>query len=349
MQKNLSKTSSFDYELPKKLIAQNPAVLRDLSRLLVVDKKTGGFAHRIFRDIGEYFSPGDLLVLNDTRVLPARIRGVKKNGGAGVEIFCLRPAPEKSNIWIALVKPGRKLPEGELVMLNGETDVIIGKRLEDGLRTVTFPEGRDPFSLIHSFGEIPLPHYITNTSAKPERYQTVYAKSEKENSVAAPTAGLHFTEDLLANLKGHGIDQTCVTLQVGLGTFRPVKTDDIFSHTMHSEFCEIPEDTSQKINETKKRGGRVIAVGTTVVRTLESFAAVYGEIKAGVLDTNLFITPGFEFKVIDALITNFHLPKSTLLMLASAFGGYDIIIEAYREAVGHEYRFFSFGDSMLIK
>lgn len=345
---DLSKTSAYDYELPKELIAQNPAEPRDSSRLFVVGRESRVREHKTFRDIREYLKKGDLLVLNDTRVLPARVCGTKKGGSAKVEIFCLRPASEGSRVWTALVKPGRKLPEDSLVSLGENVDVVIGERLEDGLRLVYFPEGEDAFELIHRFGETPLPHYITESTAEPERYQTVYAKREKENSVAAPTAGLHFTEELLAELRARGIDQAYVTLQVGLGTFRPVKSEDVSGHVMHSEFCEIPRETARKINETKQNGGRVIAVGTTVVRTLESFARSYGEIRPGVLDTRLFITPGFDFRVIDALITNFHLPKSTLLMLVSAFGGYDTIMEAYREAVADEYRFFSFGDSMLI-
>lgn len=345
---DLSKTTAYDYELPKELIAQNPAEPRDSSRLFVVDRKRGTFQHRSFHDIAEYLHRGDLLVMNDTRVLPARICGVKKGFSAKVEIFCLRPAFEGSNTWIALVKPGRKLPEGAVVELGGSVDVTIGERLEDGLRRVTFPKEIDAFEAIHRFGETPLPHYITDSTADPERYQTVYAKAEKENSVAAPTAGLHFTKELMSELKEKEIDQTYVTLQVGLGTFRPVKSEDVSKHVMHSEFCEIPEETARKINETKIAGGRVIAVGTTVVRTLESFAKHYGEIKPGFLDTRLFITPGFDFQVIDALITNFHLPKSTLLMLVSAFGGYETIMTAYKEAVSQRYRFFSFGDSMFI-
>lgn len=351
MQENVidfSKTTAYDYELPKELVAQNPAEPRDSSRLFVIGRESGTFRHRFFRDVAEYLSCGDLLVLNDTKVLPARISGVKKGHSAKVEIFCLRPTFEGSNIWMALVRPGRKLPEGTVVELGEGIDVTIGERCEDGLRRVFFPKNMDAFEIIHRFGETPLPHYITESTADPERYQTVYAKAEKENSVAAPTAGLHFTKELLAELKEKGIDQTFVTLQVGLGTFRPVKSEDISKHVMHSEFCEISEETANKINETKRAGGRIIAVGTTVVRTLESFAKQYGGIKPGFFDTQLFITPGFDFQVIDALITNFHLPKSTLLMLVSAFGGYDTTMAAYKEAVDREYRFFSFGDSMFI-
>ena len=245
--------------------------------------------------------------------------------------------------------PGRKLPEGTKVALDGETEVTVGARLEDGLRTLIFAKDADPLAIIHKFGKTPLPHYITDTHAEPERYQTVYAKAEKENSVAAPTAGLHFTPELLQKLEDKGVPHVFVTLRVGLGTFRPVKAENIADHIMHEEFCEIPPETAEAINAAKERGGRVVAVGTTVVRTLESFAQRYGKIVPGALDTRLFINPGFEFKAIDALITNFHLPMSTLLMLVSAFGGYDTMMSAYNEAVRKRYRFFSFGDSMFIE
>lgn len=350
MERDLTKTAAYDYNLPKELIAQDPAEPRDSSRLMVVHKKDGATEDRIFRDITEYLNPGDLLVLNDTRVLPARVEGVKKSGehGAHVEIFFLNPGGAP-NEWTALVRPGRKLPEGTKVALDADTEVTVGARLEDGLRTLIFAEDADPLSIIHKFGKTPLPHYITETHAEPERYQTVYAKAEKENSVAAPTAGLHFTPELLQKLEAKGVPHSFVTLRVGLGTFRPVKAENIADHIMHEEFCEIPPETAEAINAAKARGGRVVAVGTTVVRTLESFAARYEKIVPGALDTRLFISPGFEFKVIDALITNFHLPMSTLLMLVSAFGGYDTMMSAYNEAVRKRYRFFSFGDSMFIE
>ena len=332
------------------LIAQDPAEPRDSSRLMVVHKNDGTTEHRIFRDITEYLNPGDLLVLNDTRVLPARVEGVKKSGehGAHVEIFFLNPGGAQ-NEWTALVRPGRKLPEGTKVALDADTEVTVGARLEDGLRTLIFAKDADPLAIIHKFGKTPLPHYITDTHAEPERYQTVYAKAEKENSVAAPTAGLHFTPELLQKLEDKGVPHVFVTLRVGLGTFRPVKAENIADHIMHEEFCEIPPETAEAISAAKERGGRVVAVGTTVVRTLESFAQRYGKIVPGALDTRLFISPGFEFRVIDALITNFHLPMSTLLMLVSAFGGYDTMMSAYNEAVRKRYRFFSFGDSMFIE
>lgn len=342
-----SKTSTYDYDLPKELIAQDPVEPRDSSRLLVLNRVSGKREHRIFRDIKDYLREGDLLVLNDTRVLPARVTGVKKSGNAAVEIFFLSPAAGP-NIWTALVRPGRKLKEGARVILGDDAEIIVGERLDDGVRNIYFADSADPSEIIHKYGTTPLPHYITETHAGPERYQTVYSRPEKENSVASPTAGLHFTEELLKEIREKGADEAFVTLQVGLGTFRPVKTEDLSEHIMHSELCEISDLTARKIAETKKRGGRVVAVGTTVVRTLESFAAQYGEVRAGMIDTRLFITPGFSFRVIDALITNYHLPKSTLLMLVSAFAGYEKTMEAYREAVEMRYRFFSFGDSMFI-
>lgn len=351
MGRDLAKTAAYDYELPKELIAQDPAEPRDSSRLMVVRRGDGTIEDRIFRDIVEYLHPGDLLVLNDTRVLPARVEGVKKSSaeqGARVEIFFLNPG-SAPNEWTALVRPGRKLPEGTKVALSADTEVTVGARLEDGLRTLIFAKDADPLAIIHKFGKTPLPHYITETHAEPERYQTVYAKAEKENSVAAPTAGLHFTPELLQKLEDRGVPHVFVTLRVGLGTFRPVKAENIADHIMHEEFCEIPPETAAAINAAKERGGRVVAVGTTVVRTLESFAQRWGKIVPGALDTRLFISPGFEFKVIDALITNFHLPMSTLLMLVSAFGGYDTMMSAYNEAVRKRYRFFSFGDSMFIE
>ena len=350
MERDLTKTAAYDYNLPKELIAQDPAEPRDSSHLMIVHKKDGSTEDRIFRDITEYLNPGDLLVLNDTPVLPARVEGVKKSGehGAHVEIVVLNPggAPNEGT---ALVRPGRKLPEGTKVALDADTEVTVGARLEDGLRTLIFAKDADPLAIIHKFGKTPLPHYITDTHAEPERYQTVYAKAEKENSVAAPTAGLHFTPELLQKLEEKGVPHVFVTLRVGLGTFRPVKAENIAVHIMHEEFCEIPPETAEAINAAKKRSGRVVAVGTTVVRTLESFAQRYGKIVPGALDTRLFISPGFEFRVIDALITNFHLPMSTLLMLVSAFGGYDTMMSAYNEAVRKRYRFFSFGDSMFIE
>lgn len=347
---DLSLTSSYDYELPAELIAQNPAEPRDSSRLLVVHRQNATAEDRIFRDITEYLHSGDLLVLNDTRVLPARTFGRKmteRGEGAHVEIFFLRPGKNPDE-WIALVRPGRKLHEGTQVAFDEKTLITVGERLGDGLRKIKFAKDTDPLSLIHKFGNIPLPPYITQSTAAPERYQTVYAKLEKENSAAAPTAGLHFTPDLLKRLECAGVHHTFITLQVGLGTFRPVKCENIAEHVMHSEICEVPAAAADAIAKTRKLGGRVVAVGTTVVRTLESFAREYGRVCPGTLDTSLFIKPGYEFRVIDAMITNFHLPKSTLLMLVCAFGGYELMMKTYREAVQKRYRFFSFGDAMFI-
>lgn len=347
---DLSLTSSYDYELPQELIAQNPAEPRDSSRLLVVHRQSATTEDRIFHDITEYLRPGDLLVLNDTRVLPARTFGRKiteKGEGAHVEIFFLRPGKSPDE-WTALVRPGRKLHEGTPVALDEKTRIIVGERLSDGLRTIKFAKDADPLALIHKFGNVPLPPYITHSTAAPERYQTVYAKLEKENSAAAPTAGLHFTPELLKKLEDGGVPHTFITLQVGLGTFRPVKCENIAEHVMHREICEVPQAAADAIAETKAHGGRVVSVGTTVVRTLESFAREFGCVQPGMLDTALFINPGYEFRVIDALITNFHLPKSTLLMLVCAFGGYELMMKTYREAVQKRYRFFSFGDAMFI-
>jgi len=349
MKADFNKTSTFDYELDNTLIAQNPVSPRDAARLLIIDKGTTHFEHRIFRDIKDYLMPGDLLVMNDTRVLPARLEGRKNGDGAHVEIFFLSPVSENQNCWTALVKPGRKLPEGTKVVLCGGSEITVGARLDDGLRYIHFKESDNALEIIHKFGETPLPHYITQSTADPEEYQTVYSKIEKENSVASPTAGLHFTNELLEEIYAKGVEHTFVTLCVGLGTFRPVKTENIDEHIMHYELCEISQEAADKINRAKAEGRRVVAVGTTVVRTLESFAKENSVIKAGIMNSNLFIRPGFEFKIVDALITNFHLPKSTLLMLVSALAGYDTIMAAYKEAMKERYRVFSFGDATFIK
>lgn len=351
--KDLAVTSSYAYNLPKELIAQNPVTPRDTSRLLVAKRHTyKKMKHTTFKDITDYLLPGDLLVLNDTKVLPARLLGNKKNGGAAVEILFLHEKEKGkqvlTNEWIALVKPGRKLPENSVVLLRDGTELSIGKRLVDGLREVHFNGRVSPVEKIKTLGTMPLPHYICNSDSKPEQYQTIYAKKENENSVAAPTAGLHFTEDLLKRIEDKGINTAYVTLRVGLGTFRPVKEEKLSMHVMHSEFCEISKNTANAILETKQQGGRIIAVGTTVVRTLESFVCHFGTIQKGFLNTDLFITPGYKFKIVDGLITNFHLPKSTLLMLVSAFGGYKTIMGIYDEAITENYRFFSFGDSMFL-
>ncbi|MEG1502038.1 MAG: tRNA preQ1(34) S-adenosylmethionine ribosyltransferase-isomerase QueA [Synergistaceae bacterium] len=342
------KTSTYNYDLPQELIAQEPSNPRDSSRLLLLDRASTKIHHEIFHNIVDYLRPGDLLIMNDTRVFPARVIGKKKKSGGAVEIFFLYPKKNESHIWVALVKPGRRLPPETIVTLDNNVEVLIGDKLEDGLRYVVFSDDLKPFELIHKYGTMPLPHYITNTNFSPERYQTVYCNQEKENSVAAPTAGLHFTEVLLDKIRQKGIDVSFITLEVGLGTFRPVKAENIKDHIMHSEFCELSQETIDKINKTKESNGRVIAVGTTVVRTLESFAKKSMPLEKGAIDTKLFIYPGYKFKVIDALITNFHLPESTLLMLVSAFAGYEFTIDSYKKAVENKYRFFSFGDSMFI-
>ena len=332
--------SSYDYELPERLIAQNPACPRDSSRLLVVDASRKTIEHRIFKDITEYMRPNDLLVLNDTRVIPARIRTVIN--GAKAEILLLRPS-DNSNTWQALVK-AKKLQLGTLVELEGGIIEIISEP-SDGVRLVSLkpPMGKTVYEWVDEFGEMPLPPYIKRTTAPKDSYQTVFAQIS--GSAAAPTASLHFTNELLDKIKMLGVRIEHVTLHVGLGTFRPVRSEDIREHIMHREFCTIPYETAQAILDCKRNGGRVIAGGTTVIRTLESF----GLGGSGTKDTNLFITPGFKFMVADALITNFHTPKSSLLILVSAFiGDHDFLVNTYKEAIRMEYRFFSFGDAMFI-
>ncbi len=330
----------FDYHLPKELIAQKPAEPRDSSRLMIINRKTGEIEHRIFRDIIEYINEGDLLVLNTTKVIPARLLG-RKTTGAKVEVFLLEKVAD--GVWKCLVKPGSKLkPGAEVVFKEGLKAKIVG-RYPDGTRMVEFNTKDD--GEIFSRGEVPLPPYIENPDVDPSRYQTVFAK--EEGAVAAPTAGLHFTQDLIKKLKEKGVNFAEVVLHVGLGTFRPVKVESIEEHKMEEEFYRVSKETVKLIEDTKKRGKRVIAVGTTVVRTLETIARLpKSEGYSG--RTNLFIYPPFEFKVVDALITNFHLPKSTLLMLVSAFAGLDLIKKAYKIAVEEKYRFFSFGDACFI-
>lgn len=339
--------ATYDYNLPEEQIAQCPVDPRDHCRMMVLHKATGNVEHKHFYDILSYLRPGDLLVRNDTRVMAARLSGIKVGGGARCEILLLRPASSDELSWEALVRPGRKLKEGVQVRLDEDTVATMGGTVsEDGVRIVFFPENCDVRALADREGAMPLPPYIHERTSRPEDYQTVYSK--KANSAAAPTAGLHFTAGLLEKVRDMGVNIADVTLEVGLGTFRPVSVDDIRQHPMHTERCTVPVETYKAICETKQRGGRVIAVGTTVVRTLEGMAATSGGLHPGMLDTNIFIYPGYEFKVVDALITNFHLPKSTLVMLVSAFAGYDFTMSAYKEAVETKYRFFSFGDSMMI-
>lgn len=338
------KRSDFYYDLPKELIAQTPAEPRDSSRLLVMDKKTGEITHRIFRDITEYFKPGDCLILNNTKVLPARMYGTRDDTGAVVEFLLLN---QKSfDTWEVITGPGKKARVGHKFTFGGGIlTAEITEVLPDGNRIARFGFEGNFFDVINRVGEMPLPHYITEKLEDKSRYQTVYAK--EEGSAAAPTAGLHFTPELLEKIKNMGVETGFVTLHVGLGTFRPVKADNIEEHHMHSEHYHLPAETAEIINRTKANGGRVFAVGTTCCRTLESVAAFKGKICEDDGWTSIFIYPGFEFKCIDCLVTNFHLPESTLIMLVSAFCGYENTMNAYKIAVEEKYRFFSFGDACL--
>ena len=339
------KTSDFYFDLPKELIAQDPLQDRSSSRLLKLNRETGEIEHRHFTDILDYLKEGDLLVLNNTKVIPARLLGVKEETGANVEVFLLKRRSEDT--WETLVKPGKKLKPGTKVSFgDGILKAEILETLEDGGRIVKFLFDGIFEEILDKLGEMPLPPYITHKLQDRDRYQTVYAKYD--GSVAAPTAGLHFTNELLEKVKEKGVDIAYVTLHVGLGTFRPVKADDILEHVMHSESYIISKEASDKINNTKKAGGRIICVGTTSVRTLESAACDDGSVPACEGDTSIFIYPGYKFKVLDGLITNFHLPESTLVMLVSAFAGRKNVLAAYEKAVEEKYRFFSFGDAMMI-
>ncbi len=340
------KTSDFYYDLPKELIAQDPLKDRSASRLLHLSMEDGSIEHRHFTDILEYLKPGDCLVINDTKVIPARLYGHKEDTGALVEILLLKR--KENDIWECLAKPGKKLKSGaRIVFGDGRLKGSIVDVIEDGNRLIRFEYEGIFEEILDALGEMPLPPYITHKLEDKNRYQTVYAKHE--GSAAAPTAGLHFTEELLDQVKAHGVQIAHVTLHVGLGTFRPVKVEDVEKHHMHSEFYVVEEDQAKLINDTRKNGGCVIAVGTTSCRTLESAAGEDGILKSGSGWTDIFIYPGYRFKIVDALITNFHLPESTLLMLVSALAGKDRIMKAYEEAVRERYRFFSFGDAMLIK
>ena len=339
------KTSDFYYDLPEELIAQTPVEPRDSSRLLVLDRATGRLAHRHFYDILDYLNEGDCLILNDSRVLPARLFGSKEGTGANVEFLLLKCLGGKR--WECLTKPGRKAkPGARFVFGDGIMTCTVADVTEDGNRIVDFECQGSFYEELDRLGQMPLPPYIHEKLADRERYQTVY--SRERGSAAAPTAGLHFTPGLLKKAEEKGVKLGFVTLHVGLGTFRPVKADDVTNHKMHSEHYELPEKTAALINETKKNGGRVIAVGTTSCRTLETVAKKEGCIRASEGWTDIFIYPGFKFEVLDGLITNFHLPESTLIMLVSAFAGFDNIMNAYKTAVDEKYRFFSFGDAMLI-
>lgn len=338
------KTSDFDFQLPEELIAQTPLAQRDSSRLLILDKRMGTIKHRHFYDLPQFLRPGDCLVLNDSRVLPARLIGHRPTGGT-CEVLLLVDRGEDR--WECLVRPGRKLkPGAQVIFGDGQLTATVEAELNDGKRTIRFHYQGIFLEILEQLGRMPLPPYIKAELSDQERYQTVYSKVA--GSAAAPTAGLHFTPELLERIRAAGIKTCCVTLHVGLGTFRPVKAEDIQNHEMHSEFCMITRETADIINETKRSGGRVICVGTTSCRTIESFAAEDGTISECSGWTNIFIYPGYKFKVLDALITNFHLPQSTLIMLVSALAGREHILEAYEEAVREKYRFFSFGDAMFI-
>lgn len=339
------KTSDFYYDLPQELIAQTPIEPRDQSRLMVVDKNTGEVTHKIFKDLIDYLNPNDCLILNDTRVIPARIYGVKKETGAVVEFLLLKQS--ENNVWECLCKPGKRAKIGtEFVFGEGLVECEVVDITDDGNRKIQFKcDLKEIYTILDKIGKMPLPPYITEELKNGERYQTVY--SRELGSAAAPTAGLHFTNELLKRIEQKGIKIGYVTLHVGLGTFRPVKVDDVTKHKMHTEHYHISKQTADLINKTKANGGRVISVGTTSTRTLESVATKNGCICEDEDDTSIFIYPGYEFKCIDGLVTNFHLPESTLIMLISAFAGYDNVMNAYKIAVDKRYRFFSFGDACL--
>lgn len=336
------KTSDFYFDLPKELIAQDPLEDRSSSRLLMVDKNTGDIKHEVFRNIVDYLHPGDCLVLNNTKVLPARLLGVKEDTGAAVEVLLLKR--KEGNVWETLVKPGKKMRPGARVvfgdgLLKGEVIDVV----EEGNRLIRFEFEGIFEEVLDRLGEMPLPPYITHKLQDKNRYQTVYAKYD--GSAAAPTAGLHFTKELLREIEDKGVKLAYVTLHVGLGTFRPVKEENILEHHMHSEYYQISREAAELINETKKNGDRVICVGTTSCRTIESAADENGLLSECCGNTEIFIYPGYKFKVLDCLITNFHLPESTLVMLVSALAGREHVLAAYREAIKEKYRFFSFGDA----
>lgn len=338
------KKSDFFYDLPQELIAQQPAEPRDSSRLLVLDKKTGAVSHSIFNKIEDMITDKDCLILNDTRVLPARLYGIREGTGARVEFLLLKQL--KNDTWEAIAGPGKKAKPGTFFTFSDSLRCEVLECLDNGNRIVKFLYEGNFFEILDSVGQLPLPHYITEELEDKERYQTVY--SNVLGSAAAPTAGLHFTPELLERLKNKGVKIGFVTLHVGLGTFRPVKAENIEEHHMHTESYSVPAETAEIIKRTKENGGRVIAVGTTCCRTLESVYRDHGEMCACSGDTDIFIYPGYKFRCIDALLTNFHLPESTLIMLVSAFCGYENTMNAYKIAVEEKYRFFSLGDAMFI-
>ncbi|WWR17439.1 tRNA preQ1(34) S-adenosylmethionine ribosyltransferase-isomerase QueA [Lachnospiraceae bacterium JLR.KK008] len=339
------KTSDYDFDLPPELIAQDPLTDRSGSRLLTLDRDSGAVGHHQFREITDYLRPGDCLVLNNTKVIPARLYGVKQETGAVIEVLLLRR--RENDLWETLVKPGKKARAGtQLIFGDGELTGVVSDVLEDGNRLIRFTYEGIWEEVLDRLGEMPLPPYITHKLQDRTRYQTIYARYE--GSAAAPTAGLHFTEQLLREIEAKGVSLVYVTLHVGLGTFRPVKVENIQEHLMHSEWYEVTEEAAERINRSKREGGRILCVGTTSCRTVESAANESGIVRPGQGSTEIFIYPGYRFRVLDGLLTNFHLPQSTLLMLVSALAGREHVLAAYEEAVRERYRFFSFGDAMLI-
>ncbi len=337
--------SDFYFELPQELIAQDPLEDRSSSRLLVLDKRTGAVSHHVFREVADFLHPGDCLVLNNTKVIPARLLGEREGTGAHVEVLLLKR--REGDVWETLVRPGKKCRPGtRLLFGDGLLRAQVLEVVEEGNRLIRFEYEGIFEEVLDRLGEMPLPPYITHKLKDKDRYQTVYAKYE--GSAAAPTAGLHFTKELLRQIEEAGVEIAYVTLHVGLGTFRPVKEENVLDHHMHSEYYEVTEEAAEKINRTRERGGRVICVGTTSCRTVESAADETGRVQPGCGNTEIFIYPGYRFKVLDALITNFHLPESTLVMLVSALAGRENVLNAYQEAIRERYRFYSFGDVMMV-
>ena len=338
------KKTDFAYDLPQELIAQTPLEQRDASRLMCLDKSTGAIRHSQFRDFPDLLREGDCLVMNDSRVIPARLFGTRPTGGS-VEVVLLRDLG--GDEWECLTRPGRKTPPGtDISFGDGELTARVIRAETDGNKILRFRYTGIFLEILEKLGQMPLPPYIKEKLEDKERYQTVYARDP--GSAAAPTAGLHFTDELLSGIRERGVTLCCVTLHVGLGTFRPVKEDNIEDHRMHSEYCIVPEDTARAVNETRANGGRIVAVGTTSCRTIESFSDSSGILQPGNGWTDIFIYPGYRFRAVDALITNFHLPESTLIMLVAALAGRENVLRAYREAVAERYRFFSFGDAMFV-
>lgn len=343
---NILKVDLFDFHLPEELIAQTPLEQRDASRLMVLNKETGSVKHHMFLDLLDYVQEGDCLVLNDTRVLPARLFGTKEDTGANIEVLLLKQT--QGDTWETLVKPAKRVKEGTVISFgDGRLTAVCKETSDQGGRLLEFNYEGIFYEVLEQLGEMPLPPYIKERLDDQERYQTVFAR--EQGSAAAPTAGLHFTEEMLEQLKEKGVHIAFLTLHVGLGTFRPVSVDDLEEHDMHSEFYQVSEGTAALLNSVREKGGRIISVGTTSTRTLETIATEHnGKFVASSGWTNIFIFPGYEFKAIDGMITNFHLPKSTLIMLVSALAGRENVISAYEQAVAEKYRFFSFGDAMLI-